>query len=91
MKISLKSPETTVVKTVCEKCGCSGYIFPDQLPRGVELGVRDAWYAKCCNGRARKEKRARIRGFIDTNKAYKLQKIRKRGTTINPNDAVANF
>jgi hypothetical protein len=85
------SPKEKVLRTVCEKCGSKGYIFHDQLKPGEKVKVGEAWYAKCCGGRRRMEKRARAVGFIDTGRACRLHNIRRRETNINPEDAVANF
>lgn len=79
------------MRTVCNRCGSRGYIFPDQLDRKTQLSVGDYWYAKCCNGRKRQEKRAECKGLIDSGRAVRLQNIRRRETTIDPNEAVANF
>lgn len=89
MNISKDSPASTVARTKCEKCGAEGYIFPDQLPKGVVLMIRDRWYSKCCNGRQRNEKRSEIRYFIDSARALRLQAIRRRNTTIDEETAVS--
>ena len=71
--------EHTVAITKCEACGLSGYIFFDQLPKGVKLLLNNSWYSKCCNGEGRGEKRARVVGWLNGDKAMRLQKIRRRG------------
>lgn len=86
------SDKSMVMKTVCTRCGGGGYIFPDQLERFKEVRPGNKYWAKCCNGRHNKrELLAECKGYINQAKAVRLQKIRRRKTTIDPNQAVANF
>ena len=90
MKLTKNSPLSLVMRTRCERCGCEGYIFPDQLKEGEEIRIRDRWYSKCCNGRVRNDKKSECLYFVESGKATRLQAIRRRETKMT-GDAVANF
>mgnify|MGYP007059407445 CR=1 FL=1 len=91
MKLTYKSPACDALVTFCEKCGCKGYIFPDNLEKNESYGVRDWYWCKACNGRVTKEKKARVYGFIDKGKAIRLSKIRRRKSNLSEKESRGNF
>lgn len=80
--INRNAPESVVARTKCDRCGIEGYIFPDQLKRGEEYKLGDRYMCKACNGRHLMSlgiKNGVVKGFIDPQRAQRLQRIRKRG------------
>ena len=82
MTITRDSKHTVVMRTVCEKCGTEGYIFPDQLARDEQYGIGSHYFSKCCAGREAGEKRSMCKYFISPDRAHRLQTIRSRGNTL---------
>lgn len=87
--ITEHSHPSKVMRTKCERCGQEGYIFPDQLKLAKKNVYRigELYAAKCCNQRMT----TRCRYFIPTDRAMRLQNIRRRESNIDHETAVANF
>ena len=82
MTITRDSKYTVVMRTICERCGTEGYIFPDQLARDEKYIVGNHYFSKCCAGRKTGEKRSLCKYFVSPGRADRLQKIRSRGNTL---------